>query len=81
MPTSEQSEDQQRLCCRVGKAREDGEMRMWIESGMARAKGLGREIQWRDVVKPHNSDGTRTPRLRLKPGQNPDWDLNPVSFN
>lgn len=58
IPTCEQSEDQQRLCCRGGKAREDGEKRMCVESGTSRAKGLGREEKWRDVVKPHDSDGT-----------------------
>lgn len=47
IPTREQSEDQQRLCCRGGKAREDGEKRMCVESGMFRAKGLGREKKWR----------------------------------
>ena len=41
------SEDQQRLCCRGGKAKEDGEKRMCVESGMFRAKGLGREKKWR----------------------------------
>ena len=47
IPTREQSEDQRQLCCRGGKAREDGEKRMCVESGMFRAKGLGREKKWR----------------------------------